>query len=318
METENEILSIIIPIFNEEENIPILLDEIDSVSREKNLNIMEIIFVNDGSMDRSEKVLKKICKKNDKVTLINFSKNFGQTAALSAGFDKAKGNIIITMDGDLQNDPKDIPKLLERIDLGYDVVSGWRRRRKDKPITRVIPSRIANRLISTISGIKLHDYGCTLKAYRKDYVKEIRLYGEMHRFIPIYVFWVGGKVSETEVHHRPRKFGQTKYGLNRTMKVISDLIFLRFIDKYSMQPIHLFGRFGLLNFLLSFGTFFLMIYFKYWGGKSFIETPLPQLVILFFLVGILSLFMGFNAEVLMRTYYESQGKKTYRIRDIVN
>ena len=311
-------LSIVIPVFNEEKNISILYREIISVLDQTGSNSSEVIFVNDGSTDTSETVVKELSKQNRNVKLVSFRTNYGQTAALSAGIDHSAGDIIILMDGDLQNDPRDIPKLLDKLGYGFDVVSGWRKNRIDKRLTRIVPSKIANWLISRISGVKLHDYGCTIKAYRREFIKDVRLYGEMHRFIPILIAQLGGKIAELEVNHRPRRFGQTKYGLNRTFKVISDLIFLKFVGKYSTTPIHLFGGFGLINFLLSFLTFTLMVYLKYWGGITFIETPLPQLLVLFFLIGILSLFMGFNAEILMRTYHESQGKRTYQIREIVN
>ena len=311
-------MSIVIPVYNEEENIIILHGEIISVLKSISLDSYEIIFVNDGSTDKSETALKELAQKDEKLKIINLKTNYGQTAALSAGIDLSEGDVIITLDGDLQNDPKDIPDLLEKLEKGCDVVSGWRKNRKDKRLTRIIPSKIANWLISRISGVKLHDYGCTIKAYRRAFIKDVRLYGEMHRFIPVYIAWQGGKVEELEINHRPRRFGQTKYGLNRTFKVISDLMLMKFMEKYSLNPIHLFGGFGLFNFFLSFLTFGLMIYFKILKDKSFVETPLPLLVILFIFVGILSVFMGFISEILMRTYYESQSKQIYQIQDILN
>jgi len=319
MQKENNIsISLVIPIYNENQNINLLNDKIFEVIKYNNFTNYEILYINDGSDDDSGSELNKLAEKNERIKVIHLQRNYGQTAALSAGIEEAIGEIIITLDGDLQNDPADIPKLLKELNSGFDVISGWRKKRRDKMFTRIIPSKIANWLISMISGVRLHDYGCTLKAYRASIIKDIGLYGEMHRFIPIFASWQGGKIKELEVKHHPRKFGQTKYGINRTLRVISDLILIKFMDKYSMNPIHLFGGFGILNFFLSIIAFLFMIYFKYWGGKSFVETPLPQLVVLFFLVGILSVFMGFIAEILMRTYYESQNKKIYQIRKIIN
>jgi hypothetical protein len=217
------------------------------------------------------------------------------------------------MDADLQNDPSDIPKLIKKLDDGYDVVSGWREKRKDRYFTRILPSKIANWIISKISGVTLHDYGCTLKAYKKATLKNVKLYGEMHRFIPIYIAWQGGKITELPVNHHARKYGKSKYGLMRTFSVIADLIFIKYMEKQFSHPMHLFGGFTIINIGLSMLSFLIMIYFKFWGGKSFIQTPLPQLVVLFAMIGILSLFMGFLAEILMRTYYESQNKKSYQV-----
>jgi glycosyltransferase involved in cell wall biosynthesis len=237
---------------------------------------------------------------------------------MMAGFDYASGDIIISMDGDMQNDPDDIPRLVNKIMEGYDVCSGWRKERKDQFFRRRIPSTIANKLISWISGVKLHDYGCTLKAYKKEIIKGIKLYGEMHRFIPIYASWQGAKIAEIPVNHFHRMHGKSKYGMERTFKVILDLMVLMFFSTLSNKPIYIFGGFGIISILSAFLSFFVMIYYKFWGGKSFIETPLPQLVVLFFLVGFISILMGFIAEILMRTYYESQGKPVYSIRKTEN
>ena len=305
-------LSIVIPVFNEEDNIHPMYER--SSNTLKNLDHdFEIIFVNDGSDDTSKKKLDAIAIQDDHVKIIHFRRNFGQTAALMAGIDAAKGDILIPMDGDLQNDPSDIPRLLAKLDEGYDVVSGWRKDRQDKPIKRTLPSKAANWLISKISGIHLHDYGCTLKAYKKGVIKDVRLYGEMHRFIPIYAYWQGGKVTEIPVMHHPRIHGQSKYGLKRTIKVILDLILVKFIEKYSQRPMYIFGGFGLFSLLFSFLCFALMLYLKYFNNKSFIQTPLPMLVVLLFLVGFMCILMGFIAEMLMRTYFESQGKSTYLV-----
>ena len=297
-------------MYNEEDSIPTLVDEIFSV-RELNNEGLEIIFIDDGSTDKTKEKLIEAGKKYTSIKNIFFVKNFGQTAAITAGIDNAEGDVLITMDSDLQNDPNDIPKLLKKLDKGYDVVCGWRKNRKDKFLNRRLPSKIANMIISKISHVHLNDYGCTLKAFKKDILKDIRLYGEMHRFIPLYISWNGGKITEEVVNHRHRKHGKSKYGISRTVSVIVDLIFLKFLEKQFSHPLHLFGGFSLINFSLSIISFLLMLYFKFFGEKSFTETPLPQLVILFILIGVISLFMGFIAEILMRTYYESQDRKSY-------
>ncbi len=305
--------SIVIPIYNETDNIPKLHQRIRQSLDSRQYNY-EIIYVNDGSTDGSSDILTGLANSESQVRCLHFRRNTGQTAALSAGIQHAVGDIIIPMDGDNQNDPADIPKLLEKLDEGYDVVSGWRKDRKDTFINRTLPSRIANWLISRIGGVHLHDYGCTLKAYRRDVIQDVKLYGEMHRFIPIYAHDQGARITEIPVTHHPRKYGKTKYGISRTYKVILDLLLIKFMDRYLHNPIHLFGGFGLISVLLSLLCFFLMIYYKFWGGKTFIETPLPQLAILFFLMGFMALLIGFIAELLMRTYYESQNKWAYSIK----
>ena len=310
-------ISIIIPIFNEEENIDYVYKNITE-SLSKTQISFEIIFINDGSTDSSGQKLSSLAQKDNRVKIIELRRNFGQTAAMMAGFDFASGEIIISMDGDLQNDPEDIPRLIEKIEEGYDICSGWRKDRKDKLLTRRLPSRIANKLISVLSGVKLHDYGCTLKAYKKEVIKEVRLYGEMHRFIPIHASWKGAKITEIPVIHHPRTHGESKYGMERTLKVILDLMVVIFFSTLSNKPIYIFGSFGVVNIVVSFLSFFLMVYYKFWGGKSFVETPLPQLAVLFFLMGFISILMGFIAEILMRTYYESQDKSIYTIKEVYN
>lgn len=312
------VVSIIIPVYNEHESINILVDSLLKVVQSITNIHLEIIFIDDASSDNSGDIIKQKIAENNNIKGIFFKRNFGQTAAISAGIENATGDIIIPMDADLQNDPADIPKLIQKLEEGYDVVSGWRQNRKDYYFSRILPSRVANWVISFISGVTLHDYGCSLKVYRREILDNINLYGEMHRFIPIYVAWQGGKVTEIPVNHFTRKYGKSKYGIMRTFSVISDLIFLKYMEKQFAHPIHMFGGFALVNFGLSLLSFLLMIYFKFWGGKSFIQTPLPQLVILFVLVGILCLFMGLLAEILMRTYFESQDKKAYQIREILN
>ena len=256
-----EKLSIIIPLYNEENSIIHLIKELNSLRSKLSKREIEIIFVNDGSTDNTCKLLKDN-QSNNQYRVINLTKNFGQTAAISAGIDSANGEILITMDGDLQNDPNDIPELLEKLNDGYDVVSGWRKKRNDKFFSRVLPSKIANWIISRISGVSLHDYGCTLKAYRKNILKDVKLYGEMHRFIPIYTSWQGGRVAEIPVNHFSRKYDKSKYGLSRTFIVIIDLVFLKYLEKHFYHPILLFGGFACLTFILSILSFMIMIYLK--------------------------------------------------------
>tara|TARA_X000001036_G_C20645282_1_gene792745 strand:+ start:200 stop:1141 length:942 start_codon:yes stop_codon:yes gene_type:complete len=306
-------ISVVIPIYNEEKSIILLIEKLMQLKEEPTVNRLEVLFINDGSNDKSLEVIRENIPIDDNFKIINLLRNYGQTAAIAAGIDIASNNIIITMDGDLQNDTADIPKLLMKLDEGFDVVSGWRKNRKDPFLTKVLPSKIANSLISWISGVYLHDYGCTLKAYRKKVLEGVKLYGEMHRFIPILTSWQGGKVTEIPVSHHSRKHGKSNYGLSRTFVVIIDLIFIKYLEKHFIHPMILFGGFSILNFALSLVSFILMIYFKYWNGDSFIQTPLPQLIVIFVMTGMLSLFMGFLAEILMRTYFESQNKKSYRV-----
>jgi glycosyltransferase involved in cell wall biosynthesis len=311
-----ETLSILIPVYNEEGNLSLLYEKLASVLM-KTGRAYEIIFVDDGSSDGSLDVLLDIKDRNPNVKIISFSRNFGQTAALSAGIDFSKGDILIPMDGDLQNDPEDIIALLQKIEEGYDVVSGWRKDRKDPFFRRRFPSIIANKIISWIGGVHLHDYGCTLKAYRRDILKNIRLYGEMHRFIPIYAQWIGARVSEIPVRHFSRGSGTSKYGMSRVFKVILDLMVVKFLLSYSQKPIYVFGGMGLLMILGGFLSGGYAIYLKLFKEVSFILTPLPLLCVLLFMLGFLSILMGFLAEILTRTYYESQGKPTYQIKETI-
>ena len=304
-------ISIVVPIFNEEDNILKLSESI--ITDLSKINY-EVLFINDGSTDNSEKNILIITKKYSNFKLINLRRNYGQTAAMQAGFDHSKGEIIIPMDGDLQNDPKDIPMLIDKINEGYDVVSGWRKTRLDKKYTRILPSKIANMLISKISGIHLHDYGCTLKAYRKEILDEIKLYGEMHRFIPIYASWEGAKVTELAVSHHPRTAGKTKYGLSRIPRVILDLLVIRFFDKSLDRPIHLFGQFGLIMFLIAFLLSIFAVFLKIFMNTSFILTPLPLLVVFFAMSGLLCIFLGLVAEIQSRIYFESINRPVYLVR----
>jgi glycosyltransferase involved in cell wall biosynthesis len=248
------------------------------------------------------------------VRVIHFRRNFGQTAAMMAGFDYARGDVIIPMDGDLQNDPRDIAKLLDKLEEGYDVVSGWRKDRQDNALQRNLPSILANKLISFVSGVRLHDFGCSLKGYRREVIKGVRLYGEMHRFLPIYAKWHGAKITEVIVSHHARKTGHSKYGLERVLKVLADLLVVKFLDRWAEKPMYLFGGAGLLSFATSIGCFIWMVVLKFWYRKPFIETPVPLLVVVSALVGVMCLLLGLLAEMITRTFYESQGKSVYLVR----
>ncbi len=310
-------LSIAIPLYNEEKNIQPLYERLVAVLEPLG-KPFEIVLVNDGSGDGTESTLDALARTDPRVKVVHFRRNFGQTAAMMAGIRYASGEIIIPMDGDLQNDPADIPKLLAKLDEGYDVVSGWRKDRKDHALRRNLPSRIANLLISQISGVHLHDYGCSLKAYRKDVVKGVKLYGEMHRFIPIYASWEGGKVAEVAVSHHPRLHGTSNYGVERVVKVLLDLMVVQFLARYASRPIYIFGGAGLTALGLSFLAGVWAVYLKYFEHTSFIQTPLPLLVVLLFITGGMSLLMGLLAEIIMRTYYESQGKAVYLVKSTTN
>jgi glycosyltransferase involved in cell wall biosynthesis len=310
-------LSVVIPLYNEEANVEALLTELLGVLRGLGRSY-EVICVDDGSRDGTFGQLARFAEQEPALRVIRFRLNFGQTAAMSAGIEAARGAVIVPMDGDLQNDPKDIAQLLARLDEGYDVVSGWRRDRRDKEFGRKLPSRIANRLISAISGVRLHDYGCSLKAYRRDVLRDVKLYGEMHRFIPIYASWQGARVTEMVVNHRARKAGRSKYGFDRTIKVLLDLFLVKFLASYATRPIHVFGGFGLFSWLCAAAAVGWAVYYKVRGLKDFVQTPLPLLAVMFTLVGALSLLMGLLAELIIRTYYESQGKRPYLIAEELN
>jgi glycosyltransferase involved in cell wall biosynthesis len=313
-------LSVVIPLFNEEPNVGPLLEELLTALRALG-QTFEVICVDDGSRDGTFAALRKLAEREPCLRVIRFRLNFGQTAAMSAGIEAARGRVIVPMDGDLQNDPKDIGALLAKLGEGFDVVSGWRKERRDKEWGRKLPSRLANALISAISGVRLHDYGCSLKAYKRDVLQDVKLYGEMHRFIPIYASWQGASVTEMVVNHRARRAGASKYGLSRTLKVVLDLMVVKFLASYSTKPIYVFGGFGLLNLLGAFFAVSGAVFFKLspWPEwqKDFVETPLPLLAVMFTLVGSLSLLMGLLAELVIRTYYESQGKRPYLIAEEV-
>ena len=307
-------ISVFLPVFNEEPNLrPLhakMTDALAALGR-----TAEIIYVDDGSSDGSLEVLREIAAQDARVRVIALRRNYGQTAAMSAGIDAARGRVLIPMDADLQNDPADIKRLLEKLDEGYDVVSGWRRDRKDKAITRKFPSMLANRLISWIGGVPLHDYGCSLKAYRRDSLAAVRLSGEMHRFIPIYASWAGARVTELPVEHHARTMGVSKYGLSRTLKVVFDLVTIKFMASYQTKPIYVFGTFGMLAFAVSFVAGLWAVFLKLVEGVSFILTPLPILAIVMFAVAVQFFLMGLLAEMLVRTYHESQSKAIYAVRE---
>lgn len=310
-------ISVVVPVFNEEQSIPVLLEALVAVLREVPGGF-EIIAVNDGSRDGSLSALIEAKEKCANLRVVDFRRNFGQTAALMAGIDHAAGEVVVLIDADLQNDPQDIPMLIAKLDQGFDVVSGWRHDRKDARLSRNFPSRVANGIISWISGVRLHDYGCTLKAYRAEFLKGVRLYGEMHRFIPIYVHWRGGRVTEVPVRHHPRKFGRSNYGLERILKVILDLVVVKFLDRYLVKPIYVFGGFGILSLMTSMAAGALMMGLKIFGGVSMISTPLPLLAAMTFLVGVLSILMGLLAEIMVRTYFEAQNRPHYLVRKLYN
>jgi glycosyltransferase involved in cell wall biosynthesis len=310
-------ISVTVPIYNEAENLHLLYERV----RDALAGIgqpWELVLVDDGSTDASRDVLDQLAANDKRVKVIHFRRNFGQTAAMMAGIDFAAGEIIIPMDGDLQNDPADIPRLIAKLEEGYDVVSGWRKERQDARITRKLPSNLANRLISRVLGVRLHDYGCSLKAYRREVIKGVKLYGEMHRFVPVYASWQGARVTEIPVAHHARQFGESKYGLERTMKVVLDLIVVKFLAKYQQKPMYVFGAFGLFSLALSGLSALWALYLKLFAGVSLILTPLPQVFVMTAIMGFMCILMGLLAELLTRTYYESQDKPVYLVGETRN
>jgi glycosyltransferase involved in cell wall biosynthesis len=307
-------VSIFLPVYNEEPNLMPLHARLDEALKALDRSA-EIVYVDDGSTDGSLKILREIAAVDPRVRVVALRRNYGQTAAMAAGIDAASGKVLIPMDADLQNDPVDIQRLLEKLDEGYDVVSGWRKNRQDKMITRKIPSMMANRLISWIGGVPLHDYGCSLKAYRRESLQDVRLYGEMHRFIPIYASWAGARVTEIPVQHHARTMGKSKYGLSRTLKVVFDLMTIKFMASYQTKPIYVFGMFGMLAFAISLLAGLYAVFLKIIHKADFVQTPLPILAIVMFAVGVQFLLMGLLAEMLVRTYHESQAKAIYAVRE---
>jgi glycosyltransferase involved in cell wall biosynthesis len=311
-----EKVSIVLPVFNEEESLHLLNQKITETMNSRSW-AYEIIYVDDGSGDRSADVIRELALRNDHVRGIILRRNFGQSAATAAGIDQADGDIIVIMDSDMQNDPADIPKLVERIEAGADIVSGWRKHRKDNVFIRNFPSWVANRLIKKISGLKIHDLGCSLKAYRKEIIKEVKLYGETHRFIAIYANMIGGTVEEVEVRHHPRQFGVSKYGLNRVVKVLLDLITLQYMLRYATRPIYFFGKLSLFVTFLGMCSFGGLLAHKFMFGTSFVRSPFLLLTSMLVLVAFQTLITGLIAEILMRVYHESQKKPVYHIRETI-
>ena len=309
----NPELSLFLPVLDEEENLRPMHAKIQAALDQLG-KTAEVIYVDDGSTDKSLSILKAIAAEDSRVRVISLRRNYGQTAAMSAGIDAAKGEILIPMDADLQNDPADIARLLEKLDEGYDVVSGWRKNRQDKLVSRKIPSQIANKIISVIGGVPLHDYGCSLKAYRREVIQDVRLYGEMHRFIPIYASWAGARVTEIPVDHHARTMGKSKYGISRTIKVVFDLMTIKFMASYQTKPIYVFGGFGMIAFAISIIAAIWAIVLKLYG-TSFILTPLPVIAVVMLAISVQFFLMGLLAELLVRTYHESQDKAIYAVRE---
>jgi glycosyltransferase involved in cell wall biosynthesis len=309
-------ISVFLPVFDEEPNLRLLHEKLNEALAKLG-RTAEIIYVDDGSRDGSLAILRELALEDKRVRVVALRRNYGQTAAMAAGIDAARGRVLIPMDADLQNDPADIVRLLDKLDEGYDVVSGWRKNRQDKLVTRKIPSMLANRLISWIGGVPLHDYGCSLKAYRRESLEDVRLYGEMHRFIPIYASWAGARVTEIPVEHHARTMGKSKYGLSRTIKVIFDLMTIKFMASYQTKPIYIFGTFGFLSFFVAFVAGVWALILKLMHKADLIQTPLPIIAIVLFAVGIQFLLMGLLAEMLVRTYHESQSKRIYAVREMI-
>lgn len=310
-------LSVVVPVYNEEPNLPELRSRLDEVL--PNLGISyEVILVDDGSSDGSFAVMQEIALEDPHYGAIRLRRNYGQTAAIACGIKHSRGDVIVPMDADLQNDPADIPRLLETLEQGWDVVSGWRKERHDAFLTRRLPSMLANWLISRLTGVALRDYGCTLKAYRREVIQDASLYGEMHRFMPALAKWYGATVTQIPVTHHPRTRGKSKYGLMRTFKVLLDLLTVKFLDSYLAKPIYVFGGFGILCMFAGVLVLGILIYDKVATGASLIESPLLILTALLEMVGVMSILSGLLAEIMVRTYFESQGKTPYTVRETVN
>ncbi|NQZ63255.1 glycosyltransferase family 2 protein [Crocosphaera sp.] len=309
-------LSVIVPIFNEVESLPVLIAKIADVLQESKRSY-EIIAVDDGSQDGSAELLQKLARSRHDLVAIIFRRNYGQTPAMAAGFQYAKGKIMITLDGDLQNDPADIPKLVAKVEEGYDLVSGWRKNRQDNRLTRLLPSKIANWMIGGVTGVKLHDYGCSLKAYRREVISDMNLYGELHRFLPALAYIEGAKITEIPVRHHARRFGQSKYGLGRTFRVVMDLLTIFFLKKFLTRPMHIFGLGGLILMITGILIASYLTFLKLIIGLSIGNRPLLILAVLLILTGIQLLISGLLAELIMRTYHESQKRPIYRVRQVV-
>jgi glycosyltransferase involved in cell wall biosynthesis len=310
-------LSLVIPVYNEAENLPLLFDAVHA-ALDPLTRTWELVLVDDGSTDGSVAVLKSLAERDPEHTrAVLFRRNFGQTAAIAAGIDHSSGETVVLMDADLQNDPADIPMLLEKLDEGYDVVSGWRKDRQDTYLTRTLPSNAANWLISNVTGVRLHDYGCTLKAYRREVLSGFKLYGEMHRFIPVFAHSVGARIAELPVRHHARRFGKAKYGLERTLKVVLDLFTVKYLLDFSSKPIYLFGGAGMTLIAVSFLTLLLLLVRRLWIGTPVLTSPFFIIGVMLAILGFQSILMGLIAEMQVRTYHESQEKPTYRVRETV-
>ncbi len=310
------LFSVVVPIFNEAENISSLYQETCQAMDTAGLDF-ELILIDDGSQDHSFELAAQLAAEDSRVKAVRLRRNFGQTAAMAAGFNLASGEIIIPMDGDLQNDPRDIPQLLEKMDEGYDVVSGWRKKRKD-PFHRRLPSLFANWIISRMTGVGLHDYGCTLKAYRREILAEVNLYGELHRFVPALAHQVGARVAEIPVNHRPRQAGKSNYGIDRTLRVILDLMTVKFLLQYSTRPLQLFGKWAVGTFAASAVTGVSTLYMKFFQGLSMNRNPLLVLTAFLLFTSVQFIALGLLGELVTRTYHEAQGKPIYAIRDTIN
>ncbi|MEQ9671584.1 glycosyltransferase family 2 protein [Coleofasciculus sp. G2-EDA-02] len=309
-------LSVVVPIYNEVASIPHLVEAV-ATSLNANQLTYEIVCVDDGSQDGSTELLLELARSRPDLKAVILRRNYGQTAAMSAGFKHAQGGVIVMIDGDLQNDPADIPALLAKIEEGYDLVSGWRKERQDAALTRLLPSKIANWLIGKVTGVKLHDYGCSLKAYRSELVADMNLYGELHRFLPALAYIEGARISEIPVRHHARRYGKSKYGLGRTFRVVMDLLTVFFMKKFLTRPMHVFGLFGLLSFSVGLFLGLYLTILKLGFGQSIGDRPLLILAVVLLLAGVQLFSFGLLAEVLMRTYHESQGRPIYRVREVV-
>lgn len=307
-------LSVVVPIYNEEESLPHLVSELHAALGPTELRY-ELVLVDDGSADRSFSILEDMARSDPALHVVRFRRNFGQTAAMQAGLDMSRGRKVVTLDADLQNDPRDIPAMLAHLDQGYDMVAGWRRNRQDALVNRKLPSMIANRVISLATRVKLHDYGCTLKAMTRDVAKELRLYGEMHRFIPAVASWMGVRILELPVQHHPRRFGRSKYGIGRTFRVILDLMTVRFMQSYLVRPMQVFGLAGLASLFAGFFTCGILVVQKLMFSARLAERPLLLLGVLLIMVGVQLISLGLVADVISRTYHESQGKRPYHVRE---
>jgi glycosyltransferase involved in cell wall biosynthesis len=316
-ENRKPYLSVMLPVYNEEESLELQYSAVLTALKKIN-RTYEIIFVDDGSTDRSAEILGEIAKKDKNVKVVLFRRNFGQTAAMAAGIDYSRGEVVVFMDSDLQNEPEDIVNLLEKIEEGYDVVSGWRNKRKDRWLSRKLPSKIANWLISKVTGVPLHDLGCSLKAYRGDIIRQVNLYGEMHRFIPVHASWIGAKITEIPVGHHARQFGKSKYGIRRTFKVILDLITVKFMGSYSTKPIYVFGGTGLITFILACISGISVIVMKYTLKMNMTRNPLIILTLMLIIITIHFIQMAVLAEIMIRTYHESQKMPPYRVKNTIN